>query len=161
MRKINKTAAAVAVAAVAVTGTGVAYAYWTTSGSGTGTGSTAPGNASALTVAGNVANAVFPGDSAQTVTATVTNSGSENYKVQTLSAWVDTNKGSDCDGSNYTINGVNTAVSAATAVPITITAADLAPNGTQTATFPFKFNNKGTVQDLCKGAAVTIHYIAG
>jgi hypothetical protein len=163
MRKISKTAK-LAVAGVSV-GTlalsGVAYAYWTTGGSGTGSGSTAAGAANQLSVAGDVANAMFPGDNPQTVTATVTNNGTENYRVQTLSAYVTTDKGSDCTGDNYLINGNPAPSTSGTAVDLSITAKDLAPSGTQTKTFTMQFNNKAaTNQDLCKSAAVTIHYIA-
>jgi hypothetical protein len=47
-----------------------------------------------------------------------------------------------------------------TAVPLTMTPADLANGATLTATGKLGFNNKLTEQDGCKGATVTIHYVA-
>src|SRR3954470_10001039 len=67
MKFNKKAAAAVAAGAVVVAGSGVAFAFWTSAGDGTGTATTSAGNAAAFTVAGDVPNAMFPGDTAQTV----------------------------------------------------------------------------------------------
>ncbi len=111
-------------------------------------------------MAGDVATQVFPGDRAQSVTATVTNTGAENYRVATLSAYVTTDK-DGCTGDDYLINGVAAPSTKATAVDLGIVAKDLAPRGTQDKAYTFGFNNKAdTDQDACKGAAVTVHYLA-
>lgn len=159
MRTSTKITALVGGTALAVATAGVAYAYWTTSGSGTGTATTATGSATAFTVTGNVTNAMFPGDAPQTVTATVQNKGSENYKVQTLKAYVTTDK-SGCTGADYLVNGAAAPSTALTAADLAITPVDLAPNATTTKTFTMQFNNTGGNQDACKGAAVSINYLA-
>ena len=162
MRNLSKKAKTI-IAGAAIAGlasTGVAYAYWTTTGGGTGSASTTGGSAAAFTVAGGVPNAMFPGDSVQTITATVTNTGTENNKVLSLTAWVSTNK-PGCDGSDFLINGAPAPSTALTAVDLSIVPVDLIPTGTTTKTYTIQFNNKPTVQDVCKSAAVTVHYIAG
>jgi hypothetical protein len=156
----KKKAAAVLTAGVLGLATaGGAYAYWTSTGGGTGAATTRSGTTNILSVTGDVSDAMYPGDSAQTVTATITNDGSENYKVQGVSAWVSTDK-PGCDGSDYRINGAVAPTTSGAAVPLSITQTDLAPNGTTTFTYTMQFNNKGTVQNACKGAAVSVHYIA-
>lgn len=156
----KKKAAAILTAGVlGIATAGGAYAYWTSAGGGTGDASTSAGAGSVFEVTGDVPDAMFPGDSEQTVTATVTNNGTENYKVTGVSAWVSTNK-SGCDGSDYLLNGAAAPSTSATAVPLTISPTDLAPSDTKTLTYKIQFNNKTTSQNACKGAAVTVNYIA-
>lgn len=161
--RINKKAAAVAVAAVALTGTGVAYAYWTTSGSGSGTGSTTAGTVNQLTFSQNTLNAMYPGDSSQTLTVTVTNPSGENAYVTGVAAYITTNK-PGCDGSNFLLGGAAAPSTKLTAAPLTWTAQDLAKTtGHADATSTIQFNNKtGSTdnQDACKGATVTLNYVA-
>ena len=160
-RSSKKKAAAFAVAGVLGLATaGGAYAYWTSTGAGTGTATTKSGATSVFLVTGNVANAMFPGDSAQNATATVKNVGTENYRIQSVKAYLTTNK-TDCDGSNYLLNGVAAPSTEGTAASLNITGVDLAPTATTTVGFTLQFNNKDTNQDACKGAAVTINYLAG
>ena len=87
------------------------------------------------------------------------NVGSEKYKVQGVSAYLTTDK-VGCDGSDYKLNGSAAPSTSAQAVSLGLTATDLAPTATTTVDFTVQFNNKATNQDACKGAAVTIHYIA-
>lgn len=156
----KKRYAAVAVAGVIGLATaGGAYSYWTSLGDGSGTASTSAGNAKPFVVTGGAATAMFPGDTAQTITATIANSGKENYTVSTLKVWVSTDK-ADCDGSNYLVNGAAAPAAADSAASIPVTQTDLAPTKSITTTFTMQFNNKASVQDGCKGAAVTIHYLA-
>lgn len=157
--KKKKSAAFVAAGVIGLATAGGAYAYWTSLGGGTGTASTKAGATSVFEVTGNVANAMFPGDTAQTVTATVKNTGTENYKLQAVKAFVTTDK-QGCDGTDYKLNGAAAPTNATDAVAITVTQADLAPAATTTGTFTMQFNNKLTDQNACKGAAVTITYIA-
>jgi hypothetical protein len=65
-----------------------------------------------------------------------------------------------CDGTDYKLNGAPAPTNATDAAAITVTQADLAPTATTTGTFTMQFNNKSTDQNACKGAAVTITYIA-
>lgn len=162
----KKIATVVATGAVGLAGAGVAFGYWTTSGTGSGAATTATGNGNALTVAGGVPNSVYPGDTAQTVTASVKNTGSEKYRVSSLTAYVTTDK-VGCDGSNYLINGSAAPVDSDHAVSLGLTAVELgakdstSPSDTTTKTFSFGFNNLAdTDQNACKSAAVTIHYAA-
>lgn len=157
--KKKKSAAFVAAGVIGLATAGGAYAYWTSLGGGTGTASTRSGATSVFEVTGNVANAMFPGDAAQTVTATVKNTGTENYKLQAVKAFVTTDK-LGCDGTDYKLNGAPAPTSATDAVAISVTQADLAPAATTTGTFSMQFNNKSTDQNACKAAAVTITYIA-
>lgn len=157
--KKKKSAAFVAAGVIGLATAGGAYAYWTSLGGGTGTASTSAGASNVFQVTGNVANAMYPGDSAQTVTATVTNNGTQNYKLQAVKAYVSTDK-QGCDGSDYKLNGAVAPTNATDAVSIAVSQADLAPAATTTGTFTMQFNNKTTNQDACKGAAVTITYVA-
>ncbi len=102
--KKKRSAALLAAGVIGLATAGGAYAYWTSLGGGTGTASTSAGTPSALVVTGNVPNAMFPGDAAQTVTATIKNNGTENYKLQGVKAYVTTGV-SGCDSTNYLLNG--------------------------------------------------------
>jgi hypothetical protein len=158
--KKKRSAALLAAGVIGLATAGGAYAYWTSTGSGTGTATTAAGTANALVVTGGAASAMFPGDSAQTVTATVTNNGTENYTVSSLKAYVTTDK-TGCDGSDYLINGAPAPLTSGSAVSVAVTTADLKPTKSTTGTFLMQFNNKlDTNQNACKGATVTINYVA-
>jgi len=145
--------AASATALVLIGSGTAAFAYWSSTGTGTGSGSTTAGD-SHLSITGDVANALYPGQDAQNFTATVKNLADNNAKVASLTAYVSTDKGSACDGSNFLINGS----SAATPVSLTWTAVDLAKNGTQDSSNTIQFFNKASNQDGCKGAIVTLNY---
>ena len=155
----KKTAAIITAGVLGLATAGGAYAYWTTNGGGTGAASTAAGASNVFLVTGGVADAMYPGDSAQTATATVKNTATETYKVLGVSAYVTTDR-SGCDGTDYKLNGAPAPTSAATAVSLNVTPVELAANATTTVDFTLQFNNKATNQDACKGAAVTLHYIA-
>ena len=158
--KKKRSAALLAAGVIGLATAGGAYAYWTSLGGGTGTASAKAGSTSALQVTGNVANAMFPGDTEQTVTATVKNVGTENYKPQAVKAYVTTNK-TGCDGSDFLLNGAAAPTTSDAATDITLTSVDLAPGATTTGTFTMQFNNKlDTNQNACKGATVTITYVA-
>ena len=118
--KKKRSAALLAAGVIGLATAGGAYAYWTSLGGGTGTASTSAGTPSALVVTGNVTNAMFPGDTAQTVTATVKNTGTENYTVRTVKAYVTTDK-TDCDGIDYKLNGAPAPSTEATAASIAVT----------------------------------------
>ena len=155
----KKSAAFVAAGVIGLATAGGAYAYWTSLGGGSGTASTRAGADNVFLVTGGSATAMFPGDSAQTITATVKNTGTENYKIQAVKAYVTTNK-SNCDGSDYKQNAAVAPLTEATAVSLSVVPVDLAPAATTTVDYTLQFNNKATSQDACKGATVTINYVA-
>jgi hypothetical protein len=163
MRKLTKkqkTAVVAGSLVLAMAGSGVAYAWWTTSGSGTGNGSTAPGNAAALSITGDAASPMFPGDSSQPLTVTVKNDGTENYYVSDVKAWITTDK-AGCDGDDYLINDDSAPSTEGTAVSLNWTSVDLVPGDTHASSNTIQFNNKpADNQDACKGAVVTLHYSA-
>jgi hypothetical protein len=149
----NKKKIILAAAAVVVIGAGSAFAYWSTTGSGTGTGSTSAG-ASSLTIAQTNAFAAFyPGDSAQSITGTVTNGATNSAYVNTVTASIAsvtkaTGATGACDASDYTLT-----------TPVATVQLDVAAG----ATVPFsgatlKFNNTAANQDGCKGATVNLAF---
>ena len=155
----KKSAAFVAAGVIGLATAGGAYAYWASLGGGTGTATTRAGASNVFLVTGGSATAMFPGDSAQTITDTVKNTGTESYRIQAVKAFVTTDKES-CDGTDYRLNGTPAPTSQATAASLAVTAVDLAPAATTTVDYTLQFNNKTTNQDACKGATVTITYVA-
>ena len=135
---------------------GIAYAFWTGGGSGTGSGAAANG------VSGLTANqtttlaAMYPGDSAQTITGNFDNPNSGPVYVNTVSVSIAsvTKAGGapagTCDASDFTL--ANTTMNVG---------AEVSP-GSGVGSFTgatIKFNNKPTTnQDACKGATVGLSY---
>lgn len=162
MRKFSKKQylAAGAAAAIVVAGGGAAYAYWTTSGSGTGTGSTTAGVTNQLSFVQTPISAMYPGDSQQNLSVTVTNTSGENAYVTSVKAYITTDK-TGCTGADFLLGGNAAPSTAATAVALTWTAQDLAKStGNDVATSTIQFYDTGANQDACKSAAVTINYVA-
>jgi hypothetical protein len=158
MRKPSKKALAVVTAVALLAGGGTAFAYWTTSGTGTGTAATTAGTLNALTFTQSTVNAMYPGDSPQTLTVGVKNTGTEATYVTLVKAYITTNK-SGCTGADFKIGGVATGTEA-DPTGLTWTAADLAADATADATSTIGFNNTSDNQDACKTAVVTVHYVA-
>ena len=164
-RFMNKKVAAIGLAAGLALGVaGGAFAYWTSSGSGTGTSSTTTGT-SDLTYATSTINPMYPGDSAQDFTVTVTNhSATQAEYVNGVSAYVTTSAGASCDGSNFLLNGSPAPSTALTAVPLAWTATELTANpsagdnASTAGTDTIHFNDTTSNQDLCKGVTVTLNY---
>jgi len=134
---------------------GIAYAFWTGGGSGTGSGAAANG------VSGLTANqtttlaAMYPGDSAQTITGNFDNPNSGPVYVNTVSVSIASvtkaggAPGGTCDASDFTL--ANTTMNVG---------AEVSP-GAGVGSFTgatIKFNNKATNQDACKGAMVALAY---
>jgi hypothetical protein len=159
MRKTQKTTAVVGGTIAAVLVGGVAFAYWTTSGSGTGTGSTTAGVADQLSFAQNTLSAMYPGDSSQDLSVTVTNDAGESAYVSTVKAYITTDQ-PGCTGDDFLLGGTSGHNDAASAQLLNWSAIDLAAHGSADATSTIKFNDTGANQDACKSAAVTIHYLA-
>jgi hypothetical protein len=143
----------IAAAATLVIGAGSAFAYWTTTGSGSGSATTSAG-ASNLAIAqtSTIAN-MYPGDSAQTISGTVTNNASNSAYVNSVTVSIASvtqasGAGGTCDASDYTL-----------ASPTMSVAADVAAGGSANFTgATIKFNNKASNQDGCKGATVNLSY---
>ena len=156
-KKMTKKAAAIVTAGVLGLATaGGAYAYWTTAGSGTGTGATQAGTVT-LSYTTTTLNSMYPGDSSQPLTVTVKNTSTQRGYVNGVKAFITTDK-AGCTAADYLLNGNNTAADAATALPLTWTAVDLAAGASQNATSTIQFNNTGASQDACKSATVTLNY---
>lgn len=156
----NKKKAAAAGTILALIGGGAAYAYWTTSGSGTGAGSTTAGQTGNLTFTQDALTAMYPGDTPQTLKVKVKNVSSENAYVSTVKAFITTDK-QGCTGADYLLGGTAAPSAAEGARALTWTAQDLAKtDGNADATSTIQFNNTGANQDACKGAKVTVNYIA-
>jgi hypothetical protein len=142
-----------AVAAILLIAAG-AYAYWTSTGSGTGSASA--GTTSAVTVNQTTTlSAMYPGDSAQTISGNFDNPNSGPVYVGTVTASIaSVTKASGapagtCDASDFTLANAAMSVSAEVA-------AGTAKGSWTGATI--KFNNKASSQDACKGAAVSLSY---
>lgn len=181
MRTTNKVIALVGGGALVVATAGAAYAYWSTTGSGSGTAATSTGTVDKLTFSSTTSNGtaaiggMAPGIAASALQSTVTNTGDENTYVSGIKAYLTVAKAANavgnCDATDYLL-GATTATAlpaqvmpatydASKAVALTWTAVDLAKNGTGVVTGAIGFANKtGANQDGCKGATVTINYVA-
>jgi hypothetical protein len=139
---------------VAVAVAGAAIAYWTAGGSGTGTASA--GTTTALTAnQTSVLTAMYPGDSAQTLSGNFDNPNSGPAHVSTVTASIAsvTKAGGapagTCDATDFTLAGATMTVNA-----------DV-PAGTGQGSWSgatIKFNNKAVNQDACKNATVNLSY---
>ena len=171
----NKKIAAIAAGAVLVGSAGAAYAYWTTTGGGSGSATTAAGNAEALEVEqDSTVTDMFPGDTEQDVDFTVTNTGSENYFVKSVTVKISDvvdaagQTVTGCDLTDYELGGTQ---ADADGVTIDLGAedagVDLVPAGsgaspaagsTVSDSTTLQFFNKDEPQDECKGATVELTY---
>jgi hypothetical protein len=155
MLKVRKPrVVALAVVAVLVVA-GAAFAFWTAGGSGTGSGSAA-GTQSSLTVNQTTTlAAMYPGDSAQTISGDFDNPNSGPIQVGTVTASISSvtkaagAPAGTCDATDFTLANAAMAVNAE--IP--------AGNGKGAFTgATIKFNNKASNQDACKGATVALAY---
>ncbi len=134
---------------------GVAFAYWTAGGTGSGTATV--GTNVAITVnQTTVLTAMYPGDSAQTISGTFTNTNSSPVYVAGVVASIQSVvKAGDapagtCDATDFTLANATATVNAEVA----------SGTGVGAWTGPtIKFNDKVDAnQDACKGATVTLGY---
>lgn len=155
MRKITKSKKLIAgaVAAAAVSG-GVAYAYWTSGGAGSASGTT-DAELSALVVnQTNTLSAMFPGDSAQTLSGNFDNPNDGPVFVGTVTASIASvlsngEPAPACSAADFTLAGA------------AMTVAAEVPPGTAKGSWSgatIKFNNTGTNQDGCKDVTVNLAY---
>jgi hypothetical protein len=146
-----------AIATVLVLVAGAA-AYWTAGGAGDGEATT--GDTIALVVnQTNDLEAMYPGDSAQTLSGTFTNTNSGPIHVNSVTvsidSVIDSNGATDvgCTASDFTMTG--TTMTAVQEVAVGVLGA---ATGSWTGA-TIKFNNTGADQNLCKDATVNLHYV--
>jgi hypothetical protein len=157
-KMFNRKRALVALSVAGVLAIAVAaFAYWTTSGSGSGSASA--GDVNGITVnQTSVLDAMYPGDSAQTLSGDFDNTNDGPVHVGTVTASIDSvdkavgAPAGDCDSSDFTLADAVMTVNAD--VP-----AGSAQGAWSGATI--HFNDKATNQDACKGATVNLHYEVG
>lgn len=150
-RKKRSTVLAVLIAVGVAVG---AIAYWTAGGSGTGTATA--GSTTALTVHQTTTlTAMYPGDSAQTISGNFDNTNPGPIYVGTVTASIAsvTKAGGapagTCDATDFTLANAAMTVNAEVA------------SGTGVGAWTgatIKFNNKASNQDACKGATVNLSY---
>jgi hypothetical protein len=156
MFKMNRKRGVVLGIVVALSLAAAALAYWTAGGSGSGSASAA-GAQSALTANQTTTlTAMYPGDSAQTITGNFDNPNSGPVYVSTVTVSIaSVTKASGapagtCDATDFTL------ASAAMTVNAEI------PTGSAKGSWTgatLKFNDKtATNQDACKGATVSLSY---
>jgi hypothetical protein len=148
--KMKRRSVAAAMFLVFALAAGGAYAYWTNTGTGSGTATTATPAAGQLTVAGTAVSGLAPGVAASTLAGTISNSGTSDVSVSSLSVTgaVDAGHAAGCSvASDYTI------------VQPTIALTNVPAGGS----IPFSsgsivFKNTAANQNGCKGAIVTLTY---
>lgn len=137
------------ISAVLLAAGGGAYAYWTSIGSGSSTAST--GTVVAVTVnQTSTVSGLAPGLGTQSLSGNFDNPNAGPVYIAAVTATVAGTDKTGCTATDYTIAGTATVgveVASGTAV------------GSWSG-LTIKFNNKGTNQDACKGAVVTITYSA-
>jgi hypothetical protein len=141
-----------AVAAILIIAAGAA-AYWSAGGSGTGSAPTAAGTTPLTVNQTTTLTGMYPGDTAQTITGTFTNTNSGPIRVNTVTASISSVTvggltAVGCDATDYTL------------VPTATVGAEIPVGSAQGAWtgITLKFNNKATNQDACKGAVVNLSY---
>jgi hypothetical protein len=155
MLKVRKPRiVALAVVAVLVVA-GAAFAFWTAGGSGTGTGSAAGAQTALVANQTTTLTAMYPGDTAQTISGNFNNPNSGPIQVATVTASISSvtkaagAPAGTCDATDFTL------ASAAMTVNAEV------PAGNAKGAFTgatIKFNDKATNQDACKGATVNLAY---
>jgi hypothetical protein len=155
MHKMPKRMVPVAVALLALLAfSGVALAYWSAGGSGTGTAQAAAGTTPVVVNQTNVLTAMYPGDTAQTISGNFNNPNAGPVYVTTVTASIASvtkagNPVTGCDATDFTLSPTVATVNAEVA----------AGNSQGAWSGPkIKFNDKGTNQDACKGVTVNLGY---
>jgi hypothetical protein len=139
----RKKIAVVSTVAVLGLGGGIAYAFFTSTGSGTGNASVGSATNWTVAVASDTSHALYPGTGSESLGYTITNAGTGNQQLSTVTASV-ADSGS-CLGSWFT------ATPTSPASPVT-----LAHNGTYTGTVTVSLNESGTDQNACQGISPVV-----
>ena len=155
MRNLHKRVVPVAVALVALlVFSGVALAYWSAGGSGTGSAQAATGTTNLVVNQVTVLTAMYPGDTAQTISGNFNNPNAGSVYVTTVTASIASvtkagNPVTGCDATDFTLSPTVATVNA-----------EVASGNSQGAWSgpKIKFNDKGTNQDACKGVTVNLGY---
>jgi hypothetical protein len=152
--KKDKRSLVLALVAVVVLTAG-AIAYWTAGGAGTGSGNAA-GAQTPLTVNQTTTlAAMYPGDSAQTISGNFDNPNPGPIYVGTVTASIASVTkavgavAGTCDATDFTL--------ANAAMTVNAEVASGNAKGSWTGA-TIKFNNKASNQDQCKGATVNLAY---
>jgi hypothetical protein len=143
-------------AIIGLLSSGAAYAYWHGGGSGSGTATTATSGVPLTVNQTSSITGMYPGQSAQTLSGNFTNPNAGAIYVQAVTApgyTIDSTHvtaGCTVAGGNYTLGGT---------APV---AADVPTGANQGAWsgLTITMNNLVTSQDFCRGATVTINYVA-
>ena len=157
MRNMPKRVVPVAVALLAILAfSGVALAYWSASGAGTGSAQAAASTSAVVVNQTTVLTAMYPGDTAQTISGNFNNPNAGPVYVTTVTASITSvtkavgAPSGTCDSGDFTLAGATMTVNAE--IP-----AGNAKGAWTGATI--KFNDKAAVnQDACKGATVNLGY---
>jgi hypothetical protein len=157
MRNMPKRVVPVAVALLALLAfSGVALAYWSASGAGTGTAQAAAGTTPVVVNQVTVLTAMYPGDTAQTISGNFNNPNPGQVYVTTVTASIASvvkaggAPAGTCDATDFTLAGAVMSVNAE--IP-----AGNAKGAWTGATI--KFNDKVAAdQNACKGATVNLGY---
>ena len=149
MRKPNRKTKFVIATLVLLSIGGVAYGYWTQTGSGSGSAETGTGEAITINQTSDISG-LAPGVAPKTLSGNFDNPNDGPQYVGSVTATVTgTDKGDDCDASNYAIAGT---------APVN---AEI-PSGDGVGSWSgltIAFVNKPSVnQNACKGATVNISY---
>lgn len=145
-KRFSKKWVAISTAGLLVIGGG-AFAYWSNVGSGPGTATTGT-NLSVVVNQTSTVSGLAPGLPAQSLSGNFDNPNSGPVFVTAVTAVVTGTDKTGCTATDYTIAGT-------------------APVGAEIPAGPgvgawtgltIQFNNKGTNQDACKNAAVTLSY---
>ncbi len=141
---------------ISLVAAGAAFAYWTAGGSGTGTASTGGAQTALVANQTGTLTAMYPGDTAQTISGNFDNPNSGPSYVNTVTVSIASvtkaaaAPAGTCDATDYTLAGA------------TMTVNNEVPTGTGKGAFTgatLKFNDKATTnQDACKGATVNLAY---
>jgi hypothetical protein len=142
-------------AAVALAAASAAFAFWTGGGSGTGSAAAAGAQSGLTANQTTTLTAMYPGDSAQTISGDFDNPNSGPIHVGTVTVSIDSvtkavgAPAGTCDATDFTLANATMSVNAEVA-------AGNAKGSFTGATI--RFNDKATNQDACKGATVGLAY---
>ena len=143
---------------------GAAFAYWTTSGSGSGTATA--GSDAGVTVDGNPANGITPGNSVA-VTSVIHNAHSQAQYVKSLTVTISVSNAYDatsnptgCKAADFTYkaDADNATTNPASNPHTSDVSTDIAANSTKSVDGHVYLADTTSNQDGCKGATVTLTY---
>jgi len=160
-RRGRRAAVLLVTGVIALAASMAGYAYWTSTGTSSGSASVGTTTPWEVTVAAASGPALSPGGAAQSFDYTVTNTGSVDQRLTSVSVSVATSGGSawtsgSCSAADFSVNG------AAAGTPYVDTQlADLyGPSGYETGTVQVSMVATNTNQNDCKGVTVPLYFAA-